>query len=166
LKPDFALNVLVEPLQPQIEAIVRNRVRIGTEQIHLDARVDYTIKRAGVFALRLALPREFRIESVHGNEMAQWMEKSDGNDRVVEVTLKQRTLGNCSLQLGLVKAQKELPKTMEVAGVHPLDTVKLTGYVVVSSEVGVQTRTASFEGLTEVPVNTVPEGGAGLAYKF
>ncbi|HKS38506.1 MAG TPA: hypothetical protein VJW76_15035, partial [Verrucomicrobiae bacterium] len=47
-----------------------------------------------------------------------------------------------------------------------LDTSKLTGYLVVSAEVGVQARSASFEGLTEVPVNTVPGGAAGLAYKF
>jgi hypothetical protein len=166
LKPDFALNVRVEPLQPQIEATLRNRVRIGTEQIHLDARVDYTIKRAGVFALRIALPKDFRIESVSGNEIAQWGEKSDGNIRVLEVTLQQRALGNYSLQLGLVKAQKDLPKAIAVAGVHPLDTMKLTGYVVVSAEVGIQAKTASFEGLTEVPVNSVPDGGAGLAYKY
>jgi hypothetical protein len=66
----------------------------------------------------------------------------------------------------LVKSQKELARTIDVPGVHPLDTVKLSGHVVVSSEVGVRVKTASFEGLTEVPVNTVPDGGAGLAYKF
>src|SRR5206468_8032427 len=78
-----------------------------------------------------------------------------------------------------------LPKTIVVAGVHPLDTAKLTGFVVVSPEVGVGIKTASFEGLTEVPVAAVksstglpsehregagatpaPVGGAGLGYKF
>jgi type II secretory pathway pseudopilin PulG len=166
LKPDFTLSVRVETLQPQIEAMVRNRVRIGVEQIYLDAKADYTIKRAGVFALRLALPTDYRIESVAGNEIAQWTEKTENNARVLEVTLKQRTLGNYSLQVRLVKTQKELAKTVEVAGVHPLDTAKLTGFIVVASETGVQAKTASFEGLTEVPVTTVPEGGTGLAYKF
>jgi hypothetical protein len=166
LKPDFALSVRVEPLQPQIEAILRNHVRIGTEQVHLTAQVDYTIKRAGVFSLRLAMPRDFRLESVTGNEIAQWVEKADGDHRVLEVALKQRTLGSHALQVSLVKSQKELARTMDIAGVHPLDTAKLTGYLVVSAEVGVQARSASFEGLTEVPVNTVPGGAAGLAYKF
>lgn len=166
LKPDFALDVRVEPLQPQIEAILRNHVRIGTEQVHLTAHVDYTIKRAGVFSLRLALPKDFRLESVTGNEIAQWVEKADGDSRVLDVALKQRTLGNYALQVSLVKSQKELARTMDIAGVHPLDTAKLTGYLVVSAEVGVQARSASFEGLTEVPVSTVPGGAAGLAYKF
>jgi hypothetical protein len=181
LKTGFSLTVRVEPLQPQIEVTVRNRVRIGAEQVHLDVRADYTIKRAGVFALRLVLPKDFRIENVAANpgphqaaavealpqsQPLLWVEKTENDVRVLQVTLKQRTIGHFSLQLQLVKSHQELPRTIDVAGVHPLDTAKLTGYVVVSSEVGVQARTASFEGLTEVPVNTVPDGGAGLAYKF
>ncbi|PYM16646.1 MAG: hypothetical protein DME18_00960 [Verrucomicrobia bacterium] len=184
LKPDFALSVRVETLQPQIEATVRNRARIGAEQTSLMSQVDYTIKRAGVFALRLALPKDFRVETVTGDEIAQWSERTENDTRVLEVRLKQRTLGNCALQLQLVRPHKELPKTMEMAGVHPLDTVKLTGFVVVSPEVGVQARPGSFEGLTEVPVKTVGSGaggspandgagakpaspdGTGLAYKF
>ena len=95
LKPGFALTVRVEPLQPQIEATVRNRARIGTEQVQLDVRVDYTIKRAGVFALRLALPKDFRVENVAANPGSQqataaasrpqpeplsWVEKTENNE--------------------------------------------------------------------------------------
>src|SRR5439155_15454174 len=70
LKPDFAMTVRVEALQPQVEAVVSNRVRIGAEQIQIIGKVDYVVKRAGVFALRLALPKDFRVESVTGNEIA------------------------------------------------------------------------------------------------
>jgi hypothetical protein len=166
LKPDFALTVRVESLQPQIEAAVRDWVRIGAEHLELTAQVDYTIKRAGVFALRLALPDGFRIESVTGREVAQWVEKTDTAGRLLEVMLKQRTLGACALQVQLIKSHPALPKSIAIAGVHPLGSVKLAGFVVVSSEVGVQARTVSFAGLVEVPVTTVPEGGTGLAYKF
>ena len=113
LKPDFALSVRVETLQPQIEATVRNRARIGAEQTSLMSQVDYTIKRAGVFALRVALPKDFRVETVTGDEIAQWSERTENDTRVLEVRLKQRTLGNCALQLQLVRPHKELPKTME-----------------------------------------------------
>ena len=56
LKPEFVLNVQVAPVQAQLEAVVRNMARVSTEQISLSATVEYTIKRAGVFALRLAVP--------------------------------------------------------------------------------------------------------------
>jgi len=166
LKPDFGLNVRVEVLRPQIEAVVHNRTRIGAEQVHLFAQVDYIIKRAGVFMLRLVLPADFRVETVSGNEMAQWVEKSDQDLRVLEVALKQRTLGRYSLKLQLVKSVTTMSKTLEVLGIHPLGTEKLAGFVAVGTEVGLQAKAGSFDGLTEVPVATVPEAGAGLAYKF
>lgn len=166
LKIGFALSVRVETLKPLIEASVRNQVHVGFSQITLAARIDYTIKRAGVFALELALPDGFRVETVAGNDLAQWVEKARDGRRVLEVSLKQRTLGGYALQLQLVKPVKELAKTLEIPGVHPLDAAKLGGFVVVSAEAGIQARTASFEGLTEVPVASVPDGGSGLAYKF
>ncbi|MBI2927710.1 MAG: hypothetical protein HYY24_18595, partial [Verrucomicrobia bacterium] len=177
LKPDFALRVRVEPLQPQIEVVARQHTRLGPEQTTLRAQLDYTIKRAGVFALRVALPPEFRIESVTGNDLSQWIEKTEGDARVLEATLKKRTLGAYALQLALVKSHKELPKSVAILGVHPLDTQKLTGFVTVSTEVGVQAKTETFDGLTEVPAASVVggqplQGGSsgagtgGLAYKF
>src|SRR5439155_16462044 len=63
LKTEFALETRVAALQPQIEAVVRNHLRVGDDQLNLSATVVYTIKRAGIFALRLAVPEDFRIES-------------------------------------------------------------------------------------------------------
>ena len=56
LKTDFSLSVRAETVQPQVEAVLRNSVQIGTESVQVAAQVDYTIKKAGVFSLRLALP--------------------------------------------------------------------------------------------------------------
>jgi len=166
LRPDFALQVRVETLQPQIEAIVRNRLRLGADQLHLTTHVDYTIKRAGLFTLRLWVPAGFRIESVTGTNLAQWVEKTDSDRRIVEATLKQRTSGAYALQLQLVQSLPALPASLEVPGVHPLDTTKLTGFVVVSPEPGVQIKPGAREGLTEVPIASLPEGGTGLAYRY
>ncbi|MBU6398727.1 MAG: hypothetical protein KGS61_00280 [Verrucomicrobia bacterium] len=166
LKPDFALSARVAALQPQLEATVGNRVRIGVEQLELTAQIHYVIKRAGVFGVRLTLPEGFQVEAVTGRDIVQWADKSEPAGRVLEVTFKQRTLGAYALQVQLVKSEPALPKSVAIAGVQPLDAAKLTGFVVVSAEAGVQIRPLSSDGLTEVPVTTVPDGGTGLAYQF
>jgi len=166
LKPEFALGVRVETLKPLIEATVRNHLQVGNAQLLLTAQVDYTIRRAGVFTLPLAVPADFRIEAVTGSDLMQWIERTNDGRRTIEVALKQRTMGHCTLQLQLARPLPELPKSIEVTGVHPLETAKLGGFVIVGSEAGVQVRTVSFEGLTEVPVTSVPGGASGLAYKF
>jgi len=156
LKPEFALVVRVAPVLPQVEAVLRQLVRIGTEQIGLSAAVDYTIKRAGVFALRLAVPPGYRVERVTGPNLAQWVER----EGTLEVTLPQRTTGAYSLQVELVKNLRELPATLTVTGVQPLEVQKLTGSVSVAAEEGVQVKTETFTGVSEMPAP------AGLAFKL
>ena len=39
LKPDFALRARAETVQPQIEAIVRNNIRVGTDAESISASV-------------------------------------------------------------------------------------------------------------------------------
>jgi hypothetical protein len=170
--PEFSLRVRAEAVQPQIQAVVRNHFRVSAEQVALSATVNYTIKRAGVFSLKLALPDDYRVERVSGDNIQQQIERNDAGGRVLEVTLKDRTSGSHALNLELVKNLKQLPKSLPIAGVHPLDTAKFTGFVAVSAEPGVAVKTESFDGLTEIPAaalaGDLPAAGAGnlLAFKF
>ena len=172
LKPEFALEARVAALQSQVEAVVRNHIRVGDEQLSLSATVDYVVKRVGVFALKLAVPEGFRIESVNGANVLQWNERKDADERVLEVTLKERTVGAYSLRVELVKQIKGLPKLLPLAGVLPLGAQKLSGFVSVAAEPGVSVKTATFDGLTEIPVGLLPGGSAVasesglLAFKF
>ena len=170
--PEFSLRVRAEAIQPQIEAVVRNQFRVSDEQVALSATVNYTIKRAGVFSLKVALPDGYRIEHVTGDNIQQQIERSDAGGCVLEVTLKDRTSGTYALGVELTHSFKELPKSLAVSGVHPLDTAKLTGFVAVSAEPGVAVKTESFDGLTEIPAAALAgdffaaSSGNLLAYKF
>ncbi|MGD0351090.1 MAG: LamG domain-containing protein [Verrucomicrobiota bacterium] len=170
--PEFALRVRAETIQPEIEAVVRSNFRVSAEQVALSATIDYTIKRAGLFALRVALPDGYRVERVTGNNILQQVEHSEGGARVLGVTLKDRTSGAYTLGIELTQSFKELPQSLAIAGVHPLDTAKLTGFIAVSAEPGVVVKTESFDGLTEIPAVSLPDyatvagSGSVLAYKF
>jgi type II secretory pathway pseudopilin PulG len=170
--PEFALRVRAETVRPEIEAVVRNNFRVSAEQVALSATIDYTIKRAGLFALRVALPDSYRVERVTGNNILQQVEHSEGGARVLGVTLKDRTSGAYTLGIELTQSFKELPQSLAIVGVHPLDTAKLTGFIAVSAEPGVVVKTESFDGLTEIPAVSLPDyatvagSGSVLAYKF
>ena len=195
--PDFALRVQAKTVRPEIEAVVRNNFRVGAEQVSLSATIDYTIKRAGLFAVRVALPDGYRVERVTGDNILQYTERagapgtapaqpsSDAKQaeavlgpppasvsRILEVTLKDRTSGAYTLGIELTRSFKALPSSLAIAGVYPLDTAKLTGFIAVSPTPGVGVKTESFDGLTEIPAVSLPEdatlAGSGnvLAYKF
>jgi type II secretory pathway pseudopilin PulG len=162
LKPEFSLRARAAAVQPQIEAQIHNHVTVGAEQISVSAVVNYTIKRAGVFSLKLALPVGYGVENVGGANVLQWAERTDDGTPVLEVTLKERTSGDYALRVDLVSRFKELPKTLAIAGVHPQNAQKLTGFILVSTEPGVAVKTAAFDGLTEIPV-AVLENSVGTA---
>ena len=171
LKTDFGLAVRAETVQPQIEAVTRNSVQIGAESVRVAARIDYTIKRAGVFAMRLALPVGYRLENVTGDKVSQWVERNDYDFPTVEVTLKERTIGAYALNLTLVQNYPQPPKTLVIAGVHPLGAEKLSGFISVATDLGIAAKTDTFDGLTEIPFASlsserVPSGASALAYKF
>ncbi|MEI8122613.1 MAG: hypothetical protein WCI20_11210, partial [bacterium] len=160
LKPTFELAVSVAPLQPQLEALIRNHLTISPEQLGLRADVQVTIKRAGVFSVRVSLPDGYRVDRVEaGNTLSQWQEKpaaTVGGRRLLELTLKERTLGVYPFTVYLARPQKALSKSVAVEGIGAPDVQKGTGYVTVSAEDGIQIKRESFGGLTEVPAATVP----------
>jgi len=169
LKPEFVLEARAAAQQPQIEAVVHHTVRVGPEQATLVSTVDYTIKRAGVFLLRIALPVDYRLEAVTGANLLQWSEQGEPGARRLDLTLKERALGSYSLRLDLARNWKAVPAQLELAAPHPLGTQKLTGFVAVSAEPGVALQPAAVEGLTEIPAASIAAAEPGstvLAYKF
>ncbi|MGD1084446.1 MAG: hypothetical protein ABSA47_06790, partial [Verrucomicrobiota bacterium] len=170
LNPAFTLALKAETIQPQIEATVHNNARISTEQTALSAVVDYTIKKAGVFALQIALPAGYTLDSVTGFNILQWQPREAGSSQMLDVSFKDRVMGDYSLRLELTRPHQELPSSLDVPGVHPLNTQKLSGYISVVPEAGVLAKTGAFDGLTEIPAANLGTGAnsaAGvLAYKF
>lgn len=155
LKPDFQLSVAVEVLQPEIEAVVHNRVTVSSEQVVIAAQVDYQIKKAGVFTLRLLLPKNYKMEKIVSSKGAINGRVVPGSD-IYEADLGERIMGSFSLRMTLSKTWDELPRNVDINGVHPLDSMKLTGFVSISSELGVVLKTESFEGLSEIPATGLP----------
>jgi competence protein ComGC len=175
LNPGFDLALKAETVQPQIEAIVHNNVKISPSQVALSATIDYTIKRAGVFALQIALPAGYTLDpvtGVTGNNILQWhpRDAAAGAGQILDVSFKNRLLGAYSLRLELQRPHTNLPPTVAIPGVQPLDMQKLSGFISVTAEPGVSAKTTNFDALTEIPGASLGSGANGaagvLAYKF
>ncbi|MDG1833030.1 MAG: hypothetical protein P8J63_07390, partial [Verrucomicrobiota bacterium] len=129
----FTLAARVAAVEPRLEAEVRQHFHVGANALRLTSHINYTIKKTGVFNLSLALPEGYRVEKVHGANIAN-TNLVDGN---LKITLSQRTIGAYGLRMDLQQQQPLADNAVvTVVGVHPLGTHKLTGYVAVGSEPG------------------------------
>ncbi|MDB6024243.1 MAG: hypothetical protein JWM68_466 [Verrucomicrobiales bacterium] len=169
-KTDFDLRIRAEMVQAKVEAVARNSFRVATHDTYLAAYIDYTIKRAGVFGLRVALPEGYRVQQVLGNDVLQHIERTEEGKRILEITFKERKMGTYALHLELVQTYKDLGAAISLSGVQPIGTEKLSGFVEVSSEAGISLKTAGFEKMVEIPATALPanmnRSGAVLAYKL
>ena len=169
LRPGFGLRVKAEMLQPRIETVQRQQFTVGTDQLELVTELDYSVRQLGVFALRLELPPEWRVEAVRCAAMQGWSERIADHQRFLELSLKERVLGELHVEVQLRRGLTNLPALLPLAGIHPLGVEKHSGHVTVVAAPGVGVKTARIEGVVEVPVSTVPgfEGAAAgvLAFK-
>ena len=169
-RPGFTLTAQVSQVQPQLEASLVQRLRIAAEELRLAAEVTYTVKKAGIFQLRAQIPDGWRIETVGYFDAAMrargsafglvnnWTEKKVGTARVLEVPLRERTIGSVSLLVILAQTVKDVPKSLAVPAIHPLGVEKLNGFIAVATDTGITVKTENFDGATEVPAATVPAG--------
>jgi hypothetical protein len=168
-KPGFALEVGLQGVQAEIEAQVINHLYVAHECVDVAARVDYLIKRSGVFMLRLGVPADYEVTAVTGEHVAQWSEKTEEGQRVLLVQLRDRVSGACRLRVNLYRWLPGGAGELVAVGVDPLDATTWTGLIKVGSALGLQTKATSLSGLNEVPatsVENVGSGGGALAYKF
>lgn len=170
LRPEFELNLAVELLQPRLEAVQRQHFLLSTDQLEVSAHTEIAVTRLGVFTLRFALPKEGRVEAVTCAPMQNWSEHNEAGVRVLELSLKERTLGAVGVEIKLQHSLTNLPASWQLAGVHPLGAAKLTGYLTVAAGAGVGLKTAGLEQAVEIPASSVPGASGGtaglLAYKY
>ncbi len=140
LQPVFTLVARLETILPELEATARHVTAIYEDRLQVSSQVDYQIKRAGVFQFRLRLPDDakYRVDRVSGPNNPQWEERVESNARLLLVTLSQRTLGAYPLRVDLSQQMAGLPENVAASGVHPLGLKKLTTYVGIFAEPGVE----------------------------
>ena len=63
----FELKMLARPVQPRITADHFTQLEFTEDELRLTATLNYTIERAGVFELKLAVPENLTIENVVGD---------------------------------------------------------------------------------------------------
>ncbi|MBT3296094.1 MAG: hypothetical protein HN383_12545 [Verrucomicrobia bacterium] len=167
--PACKADLAITAVEPRVQAVVHNQFRMGEESQHIAARVEYTIKEAGVFGVALSLPQGFTVTSLSGSHVLSWKALSDADGSRVRVKFSQRILGQQRLDLVLYRWVGALAESVSFRGVYPVGAEKVTGFVKVGADLGLAVHVSASEGLTEVPANSVRnignDGGA-LAYKF
>ena len=93
--PRFTLAATARPVEPRLLLSHVSRVTLREDEARLAASLVYTIERAGVFQLQLALPEALVVDDVQCPVMKEF--SVDDATRTLVIDLAERTLGQVNI---------------------------------------------------------------------
>ncbi|MEI7820146.1 MAG: hypothetical protein WCK55_04445 [Verrucomicrobiota bacterium] len=99
LRLPYAGVLNVTEAKPQVEVAGETLLRITPEMQELKARLDYTVKKAGIFSTQIELPAGFANAEAVGDQVERVTVQDVGGKKMLNVKFAARRTGNFSLTL-------------------------------------------------------------------
>ncbi|MBI4834820.1 MAG: hypothetical protein HY811_08395 [Planctomycetes bacterium] len=170
LKQPYEINLFVKDIKPEVNVEFQTIITIDERKLELTSNVIYDIRKAGVFNLKLSLPRTLHITELKGANVDDW--RYDEAAETLSVTLATRVEGNYLLQLKAEQMLTSVEKGMELPRLQALDASKEHGYLALSVDpvLRVKTDSSKLAKLIEIDLKDLPPTMARpnltLAYKY
>jgi len=153
LQVPYRLSFIAARTMPKIEADVYTLVQVGLEKWAVQTRLDYQIKKAGVFQLALLCPEGFRDPEIAGgmeNVDDYRLVTADGRQRL-EIDLKNKIEGPLSLtvrtDLAWATPDTDTPAVRPIPWFHPVEADRVEGYLGVAVHPSLVANTEALGGM-------------------
>lgn len=170
--PGFGLQCRADRAMPIMDALSLSELVVGHDEATLAARLEYHIRRAGVFEVRLALPSGWDVRSVlvaSGGAAAanpplivpesytpRWRLIGEDVQRILAIELRERTLGSLGVKLELQRSIERGMKQIVFPQLKPLGIDKLNSYLSATSTPGIVLDAHQFSALAEIAPRSIP----------
>ena len=172
IRPDYAISINVSEIEAEVQAEVRTVATLDEHELSMDTEIHYTIRRAGIFQLRVAIPKDLRRTNIEGEQIddTSWDEKSG----ILTVNLSSKVTGKYVLKLATEKSVKTLDEGLELPVISALGVKKERGFIglVTRASVRIKPAEGKMVGLDDISVSDLPpemlKGAAkiSLAFKY
>lgn len=172
LKHPYKVAVNVADVTPEVNVDVQTVVKITERDMELEARLAYDIRKAGVFTLRITLPKALRVTAVEGANIDDWKREADGE--ALTVILRSKTEGAYVLVVKAEGTVEDIAKPIAVPRLQCLDVKKERGFVGIKTDPAIRVKTdpASLAKITEMDIKDLPPDfqqrvpDLAIAYKY
>ena len=171
LRTPYRLAIEVTRTRPRVEVETHTLVQVGLDRWVVLSRIDYNVKKAGVFSLEVALPQGWgEPDLVDAEALVEDTRLSPGTPPVLEVQLKNRMSGKFSLLLRSERPwqspEGETEATATLPLMTPLGAERVEGYLGLAAHESLRVNTADLGGTRAEDVGglgALPAADPGLA---
>jgi len=143
--PRFSLDLSTRPVKPELSIEQSVELTFDEDQLRLKSELAYTIKRSGVFELRVQLPEGFELDSVGADSMKEYA--VDEASHILTVSLNQKQMGELGLSLAghLPLETEDDEQILNLPLPEPLAVERETGHILVYAPQAVEVITDESE---------------------
>ncbi len=176
LKPDWTLDLAIEPIQPVVNALATSRVELSSTVEYTTARVQYEIRQAGIDTFYLEFPAGARAVEIEGQhikerspidalpaaEGAEEAEAEQDTGRPIwRVVLQKKIKPKYGLAVSFERAlgagTQDKRARVSYEGVKALRVQREEGYVVLAARTNVEVEPPKIDKAYPVDPSQIPD---------
>jgi len=172
IRPDYEVAVNVSLIEPEVQAELHTVLTLDEHELNLDTEIHYSIRRAGIFQLRVAIPTELRRTDIEGKDIDDTT--YDDEKGLLTVNLGSKVMGEYVLKVKTEKTLDDIEKGVALPVISAVDVKKERGFLAIVNKASVRLKEdeEKSEGLDDIGVSDLPPEMLGrtdqvaLAFKY
>ena len=174
IRADCSVAVRISEIAPEVQTEVQTVAMLDEHELTLHTVINYTIRRAGIFQMRVSIPKDLRRRNIEGADIDDhsWDEQKG----ILTVNLKTKVADRYVLTIDTAKTIQQLEPGLDLPVIRTEGVDKERGFLAVSTKASVRLKTAEGEnkkaGLEDISISDLPPemlqraGAVALAYKY
>jgi hypothetical protein len=172
IRPAYQVAVRISEIEPEVTADIRTIATLDDQELAMDTEIHYDIRRAGVFQIRVEIPKELRRRNIEGADIddTSWDEESD----ILTVNLRSRVMDKYVLRIQTDKMLESIDQGVLIPTIRALDVKKERGFVamVTKASVRIKADDEGTSGLDDISLGDLPPemlrkaGNIAMAFKY
>lgn len=155
--PNFTLVGGIEPVEPRVQVAQSVTHTFQKGALKVDARLTYTVERAGVFELKMKLPPELTVDSVLADHLREFT--IDDATGVLTVSFNQKLMGAIQVRVqGKVTLGEAEEEQLALPIPEPQDVFQETGMIFVYAPTSLEIDTVEEETSGVIPQDVAAQG--------
>ncbi|MDQ7778367.1 MAG: hypothetical protein RDV41_01500 [Planctomycetota bacterium] len=172
IKHPYKISVSLADIKSEVSGEVFAYYSIDEKQLEISFETQLEIKKAGIFQIKLAMPKNLRVVDVQGEGIDDY--KRNEQDGTLLVVLRSKAENAYALRFKAQMSLEDLTKGLQLPVISLMDVKKETGYLAVRAEQSfkVKSETEKLKNISELDIKDLPQNlraqsaEISLAYRY
>ncbi len=155
IRHPYEIKISIGQVEPEVHSELFSRFTIKEKELHMDAQLNFDIRKAGIFELRIAFPENLRlVDTVYGDYIEDW--RIDTEKHLLIISFRSKIDGKYVLNLSATSTLDKIKKGIKLPVLSIINAKKERGFISVRPETSIRIKTDKSKNVSEIDVDELP----------